>query len=396
MKVFGIICEYNPLHSGHMRMMEALREQGADAIVCAMSGNYVQRGEMAVVNKFVRAEMAVRCGADLVIELPTPWACATAETFARGGVQLLQDTHVVTDLAFGSECGSLAALQEVADVLLSPDFSDALRRHLSLGIPYAAARQRAAAEKLGEKANVLSLPNNILGIEYLKALAQAGKPLHAVTLPRIGAAHDGAAVDGIASASHIRQLLRSGAEQEALALMPPAAAEVLCREIALGRAPVMPEKYERMILCRLRQLDEADFARCDSGSEGLYHRLFRAVQNSTSLEQLYDLAKTKRYSRARLRRMVLSVWLGMAESPERPPYLRVLAAGETGRLLLRQMRDQGAKLLVKPADVSQLGYDAEMLFAEESRRTDLYTLGYPDLAQSACGSDYRATPLMLQ
>lgn len=395
MRTAGIICEYHPFHNGHARMIESLRAQGVEAVVCAMSGHFVQRGEMAMVNKLARSEMAVRCGADLVLELSAPWSCATAETFARGGVQLLTDTGVVTELAFGSECGDVAALQTVAEVLCAPEMMDDIKRHLRSGVTYAVARQRAVEERLGEKANILAEPNNILGVEYLKALIREGNPMRPITVPRMGASHDGGVVGDIASASYLRQLLGSGEQEAAYALMPHAAAEVLQREIREGRAPVMSRTAERAILSRLRQMTEEDFARYDSGNEGLYHRLYKAVRQATSLEQVYDLAKTKRYPHARLRRMVLAAWLDLTEIPERPPYLRVLAANETGRQLLHQMREQGAKVLTKPADVAKLGSEAQALFAAESRWTDLYTLAYPDLAQSACGAEWRATPLML-
>ena len=376
--------------------MAQLRAQGVEAIVCAMSGNFVQRGDMAVVNKFARSEMAVRCGADLVLEIPTPWACATAETFARGGVQLLNSTGVVTELAFGSECGDLEAMQTVADVLRSPQLADDIRRELASGVTYALARQQAVARHLGETAQILRQSNNILGIEYLKALAQEASPLRPITVSRLGAGHDdGAVVDGIASGSYVRRLLYSGQTQEALALLPPVCGQILQRELSAGRAPVALAQMERAILSRLRQMPEEAFARYDSGAEGLYHRLYKAVRQATSLSELYDLAKTKRYAHARLRRMVLAAFLEMDAIPSRPPYLRVLAANETGRQLLRQMQKQGAKVLTKPADVAQLGEEAEKLFAAESRWTDLYTLAYPSLKESVCGSDWRYQPIML-
>ena len=129
----GIICELNPLHSGHAYLMARLRQQGADAIVCAMSGNFVQRGEPALVNKLSRGEMALACGADLVLELPTPWAMATAKTFARGGVQLLAMAGC-THIAFGSECGDAALLQRTADALLAPELGETIRRELAAGV----------------------------------------------------------------------------------------------------------------------------------------------------------------------------------------------------------------------------------------------------------------------
>lgn len=396
MRVAGIICEYNPLHRGHAWMLQQVRRQGAEAIVCAMSGNFVQRGEAAVVNKFARAEMAVRCGADLVLELPTPWAAATAELFARGGVELLAKTGLVTDLAFGSEWGDSAALQQLASVLDSEEYEENLRSFLRSGDSFAVCRQKAAAALVGEEtAALLARPNNNLGIEYCRAAAKRGANWNILTVPRTGAEHDGATVDGIASASHIRALLHAGQTEEALALMPPPAAEVLRRELAAGRAPAHLQHCERAVLGKLRAMSEADFAPYDGGGEGLYRRLYQAVRTQTSVEAIPDEAKTKRYSHARLRRMLLAAWLEMKEMPDHVPYLRVLAANDTGRRLLRQMRDNGAPVLTKAADVSQLGAAAEELFRAEAARTDLYTLTYPQLAHSACGADWRATPIML-
>lgn len=396
MVVAGIICEYNPLHKGHAWMMEEVRRCGAEAIVCAMSGNFVQRGEAAVADKFARAEMAVRCGADLVLELPTPWSANTAEKFARGGVELLTKTGVVTHLAFGSECGDAAALQTVAAVLNGESYEETLRALLSSGDSFAVCRRKAVAALAGEEtASLLDRPNNNLGIEYCRAIHRTGAAMQVLTVPRMGADHDGATVDGIASASHIRGLLLGGETEEALALMPEAGAHVLRRELAEGRAPVTLQNCERAILAKLRQMSEEDFAPYDGGSEGLYRRFHRAVRTAATVEQLLEAAKTKRYTHARLRRMLLAAWLEMKETPDDVPYLRVLAANETGRKLLRQMRDGGAPVLTKAADVSALGEAAEQLFTAEAGRTDLYALTRPDLGQSICGSDWRASPIML-
>ena len=216
-----------------------------------------------------------------------------------------------------------------------------------------------------------------------------------LTVPRIGADHDGATVDGIASASHIRRLLLAGETEEALALLPEAAAEVLRRELAEGRSGASLQHCERAILYRLRQMREEDLAPYDGCGEGLYRRFCRAVRTTATVEQLLEAAKTKRYTHARLRRLLLWAWLELQETPDDVPYLRVLAAGDTGRKLLRQMRDGGAPVLTKAADVSQLGEAAEKLFTAEADRTDLYALCRPDLGQSTCGSDWRSTPIML-
>ena len=394
MNAVGIICEYNPFHLGHARMLKGLRRQYDAPLVCAMSGNFVQRGEPAVAEKRARAEMALRCGADVVFELPTVWAMASAERFARGGVALLRRTGVVTQVAFGSECGDAAALMRVAACLDGEDFRVALQRRLAGGDTFAVCRERAAAELLGETdAALLREPNNILGIEYCRALRGSG--IGAVTLPRTGARHDGAASGGIASASEIRRLLHEGQPERAMAFLPPEAAEVLRREMAQGRAPVTLENCERAVLAKLRTLREEDFLPYDGGGEGLYRRVYRAVRAGTSVGEILALAKTKRYPMARLRRMLLAAWLEVPQPPEEVPYLRLLGAGKDGRPLLRQMQRSGVPVLTKPADVGRIGPAAQELFTRECAWTDLYMLGMPSLRWSACGSDWKTTPILL-
>ncbi len=398
MQVAGIICEYNPFHLGHGWMLQQLRAQGMDGIVCVMSGSFVQRGEFAVADKFARAEMAVRCGADLVLELPSVWSAATAEVFARGGVSALAKTGVVTHLAFGSECGDAAPLQQLAEMLDSAEYAEVLRGKLSQGKTFAVCRREATAQLLDEPtAALLDTPNNNLGVEYCRALQKLNCQMIPLTVPRIGADHDGAPGGGIASATHIRALLLVGQAEEALSYLPAPAAEILRREIAVGRAPVSMENCSRAVLSHLRRMSEADFQRYDGGGEGLYHRFYQAVRSSTDLESLLTAAKTKRYTHARLRRMLLAAYLDLpaATQVDEPPYLRLLCANDRGRALLRQMRHNGAPVLTKAADVSALGGDAAALLHVEAQRYDLYTLACPKLENSICGQDYRTTPILL-
>lgn len=394
MTVAGIICEFNPLHSGHAYLMARLRQHGADTVVCAMSGNFVQRGEPALVNKLSRAEMAVACGADLVLELPTPWAMATAETFAKGGVQLLAMAGC-THIGFGSECGDAALLQDVADTLLSPDLQADIRTELAAGVTYAAARQRAVETRLGDAASVLRQPNDTLAVEYLKVCRQLSVDRTPIVVRRVGAGHDGAPSEGYASATYIRRLVRQGKGASAFSFMPEAASAVLDRELTAGRV-TDSRHVERAVLARLRQMTEEEFAVYDGGGEGLYHRVYDAVRRCATVEELLTAVKTKRYPAARLRRLVLAAWLGLPKAPETVPYARVLAANETGRALLRQMRRAGQPVLTKAADVAALGSSAEELFRREAAYTDLYTLAYGALAQSVPGSDWRLTPVMKQ
>lgn len=389
--VTGIICEFNPFHNGHEYLLRQVREHGAETIVCAMSGNFVQRGDFAVVDKFARAEMAVLCGADLVLELPTPWAMAGAETFAKGGVELLAKAGCDT-LAFGSECGDLTALQIVAEGASAPGFMDAVRAELSRGVTFAAARQAALQKRIGDKAALLEHPNNTLAVEYLKAITNQKVDITPYTIPRIGAAHDGEAVGGYASATYLRELLKNGRTDATCEFMPPATIQVLRRETENGRL-VDINNCEMAIVSYLRRLQEQDFAPYDSGGEGLYHRLYDAVRQSTAWADLLARAKTKRYPMARLRRMALAAYLDIRSTPAEIPYLRVLAANGQGRAHLRKLRDKGVPVLTKAADVAALGTAAEELFRAEARRTDLYTMAQ-QMPRTA-DTEWRTTPIML-
>ena len=322
---------------------ETRRRLGADtAIVGVMSGDFVQRGDFAIVRKQARARAAVESGVDLVLELPLPWAVSSAEGFADGGVQVLQATGLVTHLAFGSECGDAELLCRLAETLLDQRLDDLVRQELGRGVSFAAARQKAVEQLTSpETAALLEQANNVLGGEYCKALLKRGSGIAPLTVRRSGSGHDAALQEGEhPSGSAVRQLLRSGKRQEALDRMAPAMARAYLAEEAAGRAPVLAETCERAILARLRSMSEADFAKLAEGREGLYNRLYDASRTVVSVAEVLEQAKTKRYAYARLRRMVLWAWLGLTpeEMPPQVPYLRVLAANERGRKLLSRMR----------------------------------------------------------
>ena len=388
MDAVGVVCEFDPMHLGHERLLRQAKADTGLPVVCAMSGNYIQRGGMACLNKFARAEMAVLCGADLVVELPTPWAMATAERFADGGVSLLAGCGV-KHLYFGSECGDIAALDAAAEALLREEFQADILRELQTGLSYAVARQAALEKRIGGSASLLSQPNNTLAVEYLKAIRRRELPLSAATVRRTDGGHHGAA-----SAARIRALLAAGQAADAFALMPPAAAGILGREMKKALAPADPARLETSILARLRLMDEADFAPYDGGGEGLYRRVYRAVQAGVSLGDILTRATTKRYPTARVRRMLWAAFLNLEPPPAEIPYIRVLAATEAGRKLLRQMQHSGVPVLTKAADVGRLGPAAQSLFTREARRTDVFALACP-INPSVCGEDWRHTPVMV-
>lgn len=400
MKTAGMIIEYNPMHSGHAYLLAEIRRRlGEDtAVVCAMSGDFVQRGDFALLRRQARARAAVESGADLVLELPLPWAVSSAEGFAQGGVSVLRSAGVVDYLAFGSECGDSGVLDALAAALLSEDFPPALKTALAGGVSFPAAREAAVSALLSPaEAAVLRGPNDNLAVEYRKALLRMNSSIRPLAVRRKGAPHDGeAAPDQFPSASHIRKLLRSGDREQALSLMTRPMAKAYLAEEAAGRAPVRMETCERGILARLRSMEEAEFALLDGGREGLYHRLYQSSREAASLEAVLQGAKTKRFTHARLRRMVLRAYLGLKDTPEKVPYLRVLAANARGRELLARMRKTAAvPAVTKPADVRRLSGPAQELFRLEAKAADLYALAYPDLRMAAGGSLWRESPVMI-
>lgn len=399
MAAAGIIAEYNPLHLGHCCQLRRLRALLGEEtpVICAMSGNFVQRGDFALLGKHARAEAAVRSGADLVLEIPLSWACAPAERFAQGGVEVLLGTGLVTDLVFGSESADAGAIRSATEALLGPDFPEALRRELAGPHSFAAARQRALAGLIGEEgAEVLSRPNDILAVEYAKALSREGSEVHLVPILRQGAGHD---QDGgeYPSAGSIRRMIQEGRRAEALAAMAPAMREIYEAEEARGRAPVFAAGAERAILAQLRRMGEADFLALDAGGEGLGNRLAAAAREAAALEELLDRAKTKRYAYSRLRRLALWAYLGLRPEtlPARVPYLRPLAMNQRGRALLAEARRRAAlPILTKPADVRRLSPEAQAVFRREVLATDLYTLAFPgDPAPG--GAEWREGPRVL-
>lgn len=403
MKTAGIVCEYNPMHSGHLYQIEKTREiLGEDAaIVCVMSGNYVQRGECAVMNKFARAKAAVLSGADLVIELPIPWNISTAERFAAGAVSILDRIGVCTHISFGSETGEIKALQDAAEKLLEPEMDKLIKLELEKGMSYPSARQTALKKLCGSRADIISQPNNILAVEYLKAILTQESKLIPIAVERIGAGHDSAeSNEKTVSASYIREKLLSGEDIESeKKYLPESVYSVLCEEIAAGRAPVSFENSETAVLSKLRTMSSTDFSLLPDGSEGLYFRLYKAASEEPTIKDIIDKTKTKRYAYSRIKRMILFAYLGIraADAQGLPPYARVLAIGKKGRELIKKMSEKSkVPVIVKPSAGRKLDEYGAKIFELGAKATDLYVLGYKNAGERRGGSEYTTTPFVLK
>lgn len=391
MKTVGIIAEYNPFHNGHALLIDRLRDPngpcGTTHVVAVMSGNFVQRGAPAVCSKRDRAAMALASGADLVIELPVPWAVSSAEHFAEGAVALLGALGCIDAIGFGSACGDVAALSALADRLEDERFPSLLAYHLRGGVPFPEARQ-AALQELGGQAGLLQDANNTLGLEYIKALRKLALPIEPVTIKRVGAAHDAVLPRGnIASASYIRTQIESGRMANAPAYMPPYAAARLTEACAEGRAPADMARLERVLLAKLRTMSIADFAALPNVSEGLENRLFSAAREAVSYEDMLDRVKTRRYPRTRLQRILMAALIGLPRELESrtPPYIRPLACNRRGEEILAHAGGD-IPVLSRAAHIERMGDLAHTVWTLENRATDLYALALP--TPPPCGAEY--------
>ena len=361
MKTVGIICEYNPFHLGHQKQFDMIRNiVGQDAvIVCLMSGNFVQRGMPAIFDKSLRAQAAIDCGADLVLELPTVYALSSAEGFAAGGVQIL--SPFCDYLCFGSETGDTDTLMETARTLLSPAFSPALRSALESGFSFPVARQKALAQ-MGCDASLLENPNDILAVEYCKAILAQGNSIKPIPIRREGSYHSNLPDEENPSATSVRRLIL---QEDAWEDYVPSPAREIFRN-----APVHTlSAGERAMLTRLRTMTDPDFEALPYGSEGLWRKFMHACRECATLEDILIATKSKRYTRTRLDRMAMCAYLGITQEVLNAPvpYVRMLGMRASGIPALKKARETG----LFPHIGEKTGLDHEKL---EQRWDDLYGL----------------------
>ncbi len=334
MEAIGIICEYNPLHLGHKKQLDAVKAAYPDGgIVCLMSGNYVQRGAPAILDKALRAKAAVLSGADLVLELPVTASLSSAEGFAREGVRILGG--FCNRLCFGAESAEKESLMATAEALRSDGFSDKLREELGKGLSFPAARQ-AALENMGLNAEILAKPNDILATEYCKAILELGVKMEPMVIRREGSYHDTAIDSENPSATALREQMAVGGDW--LSFVPEAARSIFAdapqHRLSVG---------EQAIVYRLRTMTDEEFASLPYGNEGLWRKLMTNARKYATLEEIITATKSKRYTRSRLDRMIMCAFLGItaADLGAPAPYARVLAFNDTGRQILKTARQAG-------------------------------------------------------
>lgn len=360
LKITGIICEYNPLHLGHKKQIDRIRQDlGEDTgIVCLMSGHFVQRGEPAIFDKMCRGKAAILSGADLVLELPVTAAVSSAEGFADAGVSILEPfCHY---LSFGAETADVNKLVYTAQMLLSEEFKVHLHKMLEKGISFPAARQ-AALEAMGTDSTILETPNNILGIEYCKSILRRNTAMQPFPIQRNGDYHSTEPDIENPSATALRNCF-SG--KMWMSYVPETV--IPCYQDAFVHTL---RSGEKAILSRLRCMTEEDFSQVPYGSEGLWRKFMRAVRECATLDEIIDSVKSKRYTRSRIQRMLLCAFLGITDTDinSPPPYVRVLAFNDRGREILNRAKQTGVFV-----NVGEKQYAPYQIL--EDRCSDLYGL----------------------
>ena len=364
MQICAIIAEYNPFHNGHKYMINKVRKAGGTHVVAVMSGNFVQRGDVAICDKYSRTRMAIEGGADLVIELPITYAAATAQRFAHGAVALIKALGCVDTLAFGSECGNQQLLDKIADAIDFPDVIEKMKENLALGMSFASARQ-SALEFCGYEGGILQNANDTLAVCYIDEIYRQNACLDRMAIKRKGVGHDGGIKGIFASASAIRNMIADG--DNFAPYMPMGAADVLQDKIDCGQAPMLIGSLDRAFMAKLRSMSLEDIANLPDISEGLENRIYKAVRECGSVFDVADAVKSKRYTHARIRRILLSALLGIDKQlyDLEPQYIRVLGFNDKGREILAAARPT-LPIITRAKDVANLSATAKRLLDAQS------------------------------
>lgn len=412
MKILGIIAEYNPFHNGHLYHLEQSRALCcANYAVCVMSGNFIQRGEPALVNKWARTHSALLSGIDLVLELPSVYAMSSAEFFAFGGIKILDSLGIVNYVSFGSESGNLEELDIIADVLSTEPkpYKFLLKKYLDMGLSYPAARERAIAEYFKQKGtcfddieSILEQSNNILGIEYLKAIKKLGSSIIPITINRIDNFYGSQDITGsISSATAIRKAIIDSKGRESCNIpawtMPEASINILKQEFSCGRGPVSSANFENMILTLTRKMTVQQIKSFPYISEGLENRIKEAADSSGTLEELIEKICTRRYTRTRVQRILFGFLTGIKSSELEsfnenggPQYIRVLGFNSRGQKLLAKIKDTASlPIIVKTANFKNTdNYLLNRMLEIESHATNMYVLGYDNPEFRHAGQEF--------
>ena len=392
--VLGIIAEYNPFHNGHLYQLNSSKSiTNSDYSIAIISGNFTQRGDVAIVDKWTRAQMALENGIDLVIELPTVYAISSAENFASGAVKILDSLGIVNFLSFGSECNDISILSQVTDVLVDepPEYKTLLSHELDKGVSFPKARERALMMYLNDVrrfASVLSSPNNILGIEYLKALKRQKSPMQPITIQRKDSKYNDDTIptdSQFASATALRKLCATHHSDILQRFMPEASYNLLSSAMENGNIVKSLSDFDKLIIYTLRKMTTDEIANLPDVSEGLEFAIKSAVNQCNTVSELLSIINTKRYTQTRLQRIFLYAILGITKkdmqiSMNTKPYIRVLGFNDKGRELISEISKNNRKLeivfSVKKFMDKCSNKNLKLMMDKDIWSTNVYTLGY--------------------
>ena len=401
-RVLGIVAEYNPFHNGHFyHIQKAKQLTNADYCICVISGNFTQRGDTSIINKWAKAYMALCCGADLVIELPTIYSISSAENFAEGAIKILNSLKVVTDISFGAECGDLAILDNIAKVIYEEPkpYKIILEQELKKGQSFPVAREKAVLMYLNDVkkySNILSKSNNILAIEYLKALRKQRSKIQPVVVKRTKVYYnDRKIAKQMASATAIRKLMMKKEYSEVRKVVPKSTYKILGGELQEGHVIVSLLQFEKEIMYTLRKMTVQEIANLPDVSEGLENTIKKAADECNTLKELISKVKSKRYTETRIARILLYALLGidkrlMEISRRVVPYSRVLGFNAKGKKLLSEIVKKNPKINIitsvskfAKTDTKKATNKALMeILKKDILATNIYTLGYTKESKS--------------
>lgn len=391
-KVLGIIAEYNPFHNGHLyHIKKSIEETGASSVICVMSGNFVQRGNTSIVDKWTKTKMALANGVDLVLELPTIYSVSSAENFAEGAIRLLDSLKIVDNISFGMEAKDIASLNNIANVLYTEpkEYTTILEHELRKGVSFPKARENAVMMYLNDikqYANILTGSNNILAIEYLKAIKKLKSKLNPIGIRREKVLYnDEIIIDDFASATAIRKMIATGQFSDIQKVMPKSSYALLADELRKGHYVLDLSKFQKEIIYNLRKMSVEEIAQLVDVSEGLENAIKNAANSSNNLVDFVNIVKSKRYTQTRIQRILIYALLGITNSKmlafkKAVPYARVLGFNENGKQLISQIAKKNKKVQIvtsvkKYMDESKNKVLKEML-ETDILATNVYTLGY--------------------
>lgn len=367
--VLGIVAEYNPFHMGHKYQLEKCKEMcDAKYVVAVMSGNFTQRGEVAILDKWTRAKMAILAGVDLVIELPFYFACNSAEYFAKGSINLLDSLGMVTHIGFGSEAGSEKLLSQVAMKIAfeSDQLKNDIKTNLDKGMSYPKAR----SEALGEMGEILKSPNNILAVEYIKNIILSGSQIKPVTVARFEKGyHDKGVSNNIASATHIRNKIRS-CNIDNIDGVLDTTKDILKANIS-NLVFADDEKLFQLLKYKILTSNLHSLSNIFSVGEGIENKILKEFRNCDSLEQLIDKVKSKRYTRTRIQRILMHTLVSFTKENDIPKYIRVLGFNINGSKLIKEIKKNEANTL---PIVTNINKEKNINFDLDIRANDIYNL----------------------